>query len=160
MCIRDRLQPALRLVAGQVCRLRLQTQLPGIVGNRPAEPQNLIIRMRHNEQQISLFAGRLPSMRQRKIRRALGKQIHLPNGRLALTPIRAGKRNAESPALRREGPIRLEMCIRDRENTKAILEQEVGAVFARVLEDAGVYKRTDAGRAAFLRFAAAIGNTL
>ena len=46
------------------------------------------------------------------------------------------------------------------ENTKAILEQEVGAVFARVLEDAGVYKRTDAGRAAFLRFAAAIGNTL
>ena len=46
------------------------------------------------------------------------------------------------------------------ENTKAILEQEVGAVFARVLEDAGVYKRTDAGRAAFQRFAAAIGNTL
>ena len=39
-------------------------------------------------------------------------------------------------------------------------DDEVGAVFARVLEDAGVYKRTDAGRAAFLRFAAAIGNTL
>ncbi len=46
------------------------------------------------------------------------------------------------------------------ENTQTILEQEVGAVFAHVLEDAGVFKRTESGRAAFLRFAAAIGNTL
>ena len=38
------------------------------------------------------------------------------------------------------------------ENTEAILEKEVGAVFAGVLEDAGVYKCTDEGRAAFLRF--------
>lgn len=31
-------------------------------------------------------------------------------------------------------------------------EQEIGEVFAAVLEDAGVFKRTDEGRAAFMRF--------
>lgn len=39
------------------------------------------------------------------------------------------------------------------ENTEAILKLEVGAVFEQVLEDAGVYKRCDSGKAAFLRFA-------
>ena len=43
------------------------------------------------------------------------------------------------------------------ENTEPILEQEIGAVFTRVLEDAGVYKRTPAGLAAFLRFADYVG---
>ena len=38
------------------------------------------------------------------------------------------------------------------ENTEEILKKEVGAVFAAVLEDAGVYKRTADGKAAFLRF--------
>ena len=38
------------------------------------------------------------------------------------------------------------------ENIEDILHQEVGAVFARVLEDAGVYKRTAEGHEAFLRF--------
>ena len=38
------------------------------------------------------------------------------------------------------------------ENTEEILKKEVGAVFAAVLEDAGVYKRTTNGKAAFLRF--------
>lgn len=38
------------------------------------------------------------------------------------------------------------------ENTRQILRQEVGAVFVQVLEDAGVYKRTPDGQAAFLRF--------
>lgn len=38
------------------------------------------------------------------------------------------------------------------ENTEKILLREIGAVFARVLEDAGVYKNTDAGREAFRRF--------
>jgi UDPglucose--hexose-1-phosphate uridylyltransferase len=33
-----------------------------------------------------------------------------------------------------------------------IILQETGKVFAAVLEDAGVYKNTPAGRAAFLRF--------
>ena len=40
------------------------------------------------------------------------------------------------------------------ENTEEILRREVGAVFEQVLEDAGVFKRDDAGRAAFRRFAA------
>ena len=39
-----------------------------------------------------------------------------------------------------------------RENTAEILKEEVGKVFAKVLEHAGVYKRTEDGRAAFLRF--------
>ena len=42
------------------------------------------------------------------------------------------------------------------ENTDAILREEIGRVFERVLEDAGVFKRDEAGRAAFLRFADAV----
>ena len=38
------------------------------------------------------------------------------------------------------------------ENAKEILQREVGAVFATVLEHAGVYKCTPEGREAFLRF--------
>ena len=38
------------------------------------------------------------------------------------------------------------------ENTGEILRKEVGKVFAQVLEHAGVYKRTEEGKAAFLRF--------
>ena len=40
------------------------------------------------------------------------------------------------------------------ENTAAILKEEVGQVFAQVLEHAGVYKRTEEGKAALLRFVA------
>ncbi len=39
-----------------------------------------------------------------------------------------------------------------RENALEILMQETGKVFAAVLEDAGVYKKTEEGREAFLRF--------
>ena len=42
------------------------------------------------------------------------------------------------------------------ENTREILRKEVGAVFAAVLEDAGVYKCTPEGRAAFIRFAESV----
>ena len=42
------------------------------------------------------------------------------------------------------------------ENVEEILKKEIGATFERVLEDAGVYKRTPSGNAAFLRFIAAI----
>ena len=42
------------------------------------------------------------------------------------------------------------------DNAEAILQKEVGAVFAQVLEDAGVYKRNEAGKAAFLRFIDAV----
>ena len=38
------------------------------------------------------------------------------------------------------------------ETVTDILREEVGQIFARVLECAGVYKRTPEGRAAFLRF--------
>ena len=38
------------------------------------------------------------------------------------------------------------------DNTACILKMEVGKVFARVLEHAGVYKRTPEGTAAFQRF--------
>lgn len=37
-------------------------------------------------------------------------------------------------------------------NVDQIVYQEVGKVFERVLEDAGVYKRSKAGQAAFMRF--------
>ena len=38
------------------------------------------------------------------------------------------------------------------DNTEDILKTEIGRTFERVLEDAGVYKRTPEGKAAFLRF--------
>lgn len=38
------------------------------------------------------------------------------------------------------------------ENAEEIIRKEVGAVFAQVLEDAGVYKRNESGQAAFMRF--------
>ena len=40
----------------------------------------------------------------------------------------------------------------DESNIDAILQDEVGKVFAQVLEYAGVYKRTESGREGFLRF--------
>ncbi|WP_207695396.1 galactose-1-phosphate uridylyltransferase [Enterococcus sp. DIV0212c] len=40
----------------------------------------------------------------------------------------------------------------DEENVKDIIQKEVGQIFARVLADAGVYKRTTEGQAAFKRF--------
>lgn len=42
-------------------------------------------------------------------------------------------------------------CVTE-ENVTEILHEEIGKVFARVLEHAGVYKRDEAGRAGFLRF--------
>lgn len=38
------------------------------------------------------------------------------------------------------------------DNITAILQEEVGRIFAKVLEHAGVYKRNEEGRTAFLRF--------
>ena len=42
------------------------------------------------------------------------------------------------------------------ENAGDILRLEVGKVFKTVLEHSGVYKRDDAGRAAFIRFAESV----
>ena len=44
----------------------------------------------------------------------------------------------------------------DKENIDAIIEKEVGEVFVKVLEHAGVYKRTVEGKAAFLKFVEAV----
>ena len=38
-----------------------------------------------------------------------------------------------------------------------IVQEEVGRAFVRVLEDAGVYKRTPEGQKAFMRFVTSIG---
>ena len=43
-----------------------------------------------------------------------------------------------------------------KENVKSILFEEIGKTFVRVLEDAGVYKNTAEGDAAFLRFVDAV----
>ena len=39
-----------------------------------------------------------------------------------------------------------------KENIHGILQKEIGIVFTHVLEDAGVYKCTNEGREAFMRF--------
>ena len=43
------------------------------------------------------------------------------------------------------------------DNVKDILDREIGIVFSKILENAGVYKRDKAGAAAFMRFVAACG---
>ena len=40
----------------------------------------------------------------------------------------------------------------DESNIDGIIEKEIGLVFMEVLEDAGVYKRTEEGMKAFDRF--------
>lgn len=42
-------------------------------------------------------------------------------------------------------------------NVDQILQKELGLVFARVLEDAGVFKQTADGKAAFMRFVKEVG---
>ena len=43
------------------------------------------------------------------------------------------------------------------ENVTQVVQEAVGHVFSRVLEDAGVYKRTPQGQAAFMRFVDSLG---
>lgn len=43
------------------------------------------------------------------------------------------------------------------DKVRAIVQQSVGQIFSRVLEDAGVYKRTPEGQAAFMRFVQSVG---
>ena len=42
------------------------------------------------------------------------------------------------------------------DNISGIIRDEIGLVFSRVLEHAGVFKRTEEGRDAFLKFAAGV----
>ena len=61
---------------------------------------------------------------------------------------------ASDPALAKHAPWIAELQTRHvftTENTLPILQEEVGQVFRQVLEHAGVYKQTDAGRSALLR---------
>lgn len=46
-----------------------------------------------------------------------------------------------------------------KENVMDILQKEVGIVFSQVLEHAGVFKRDEAGKQAFLRFAQHVGDS-
>ncbi len=43
-----------------------------------------------------------------------------------------------------------------KDNADEILQNEIGKVFAKVLEHAGVFKRTEDGKAAFIRFAESV----
>lgn len=43
------------------------------------------------------------------------------------------------------------------DNVHQLVQEAVGQVFVRVLEDAGVYKRTPEGQAAFKRFLETVG---
>ena len=42
------------------------------------------------------------------------------------------------------------------ENVHDVLKTEIGKTFVKVLEDAGVYKRTEEGKEAFMRFVRSI----
>ena len=43
------------------------------------------------------------------------------------------------------------------ETVEDVVQASVGQIFSRVLEDAGVYKRTEEGQEAFLRFVQSVG---
>ena len=45
----------------------------------------------------------------------------------------------------------------DKEKALEIVKDSVGTIFARVLEDAGVYKQTEQGQTAFVRFVEKVG---
>ena len=71
----------------------------------------------------------------------------------------AGGDPSAEPELQKHAPWAEELRRRHtftRENVEEILRQEVGLVFAQVLEHAGVFKRTEEGAAAFLRFTASV----
>lgn len=67
-----------------------------------------------------------------------------------------GKDPAENEKLAQHAPwaeeIREKYSLINSENVEKILKDEIGLVFTKVLEDAGVYKCTDDGRKAFMAF--------
>ena len=71
----------------------------------------------------------------------------------------AGKDISADPALASHADWVAEIKTRKtftEENAMDILLEETGKVFSDVLEDAGVYKCDEAGRAAFMRFVTAV----
>ena len=95
-------------------------------------------------------------------------QVTTPDARtLAIQPWDATTLKAIEKAILKKADLRADALTKDHadwvesfigeyefneENTMDILKSEVGKVFATVLEHAGVYKRTDEGMAAFIRF--------
>lgn len=72
----------------------------------------------------------------------------------------SGRDPAEDGELAKHAPWAAELCSRHKfteENVEGILRDEVGKVFAQVLEHAGVFKCSQQGREAFLRFVASVG---
>jgi len=73
----------------------------------------------------------------------------------ALAPLLVSGEEITEPALVKHASWAQQLRQRHQftqENVMEILQQEIGAVFARVLEHAGVFKCDEAGREAFLRF--------
>ena len=74
--------------------------------------------------------------------------------------ILAGKSFRDDPVLEKHADWAEEFVKRydeiNEENIDGIVQLEIGKVFAKVLEDAGVYKRTGEGQAAFDRFIATL----
>ena len=54
------------------------------------------------------------------------------------------------------GELRAKYRTFNQKNVEKILKKEIGIVFSKVLEHAGVYKRDQAGKSAFLRFVQAV----
>ena len=52
--------------------------------------------------------------------------------------------------------IKRKYSVINAENVSGIIRDEIGIVFAKVLEHAGVYKRSPEGKAAFVKFAKSV----
>lgn len=82
---------------------------------------------------------------------------------LLKSAILEGRDLEADPALAPHAQWASEICARNKftpETAQQILQNEIGAVFQQVLEDAGVFKRTPPGKAAFLRFVETVTKTL
>ncbi len=72
-----------------------------------------------------------------------------------------GKRIADIPEIEKHAEWFAEFAHNysfTKENVKEIIESEIGKTFVKVLEDAGVYKRTPEGKKAFMRFVNHVNN--
>ena len=88
----------------------------------------------------------------------------LPELRALADTLAAGGDPASDPDLEKHAPwaaqLRARHTFSDPAQAMEVLKEEVGAVFAQVLTDAGVYKRDPEGQAAFDRFIHHTGGTI
>lgn len=82
------------------------------------------------------------------------EMAHLKEAMLAGKDLRADEELAKHADWVDEFSVKYEKI--DASNIDAIIEKEIGLVFMQVLEDAGVYKRTEEGQKAFDRFLAGL----